>query len=57
MSYLCTLGIPEEKRENKMEKIVEKIMVENFPSLQVETGIYVWKAQRIPNKTNPKRPT
>ena len=57
MSYLCTLWIPEEKRENKMEKIVEKIMVENFPSLQVETGIYVRKAQRIPNKMNPKRPT
>ena len=32
-------------------------MAENFPDLVKETDTQVQKAQRIPNKMNPKRPT
>ena len=32
-------------------------MKENFPNLMKERDIQVQKAQRVPNKMNPKRPT
>ena len=32
-------------------------MAETFPNLKKETDIQVQKAQRVPNKMNPKRPT
>ena len=32
-------------------------MTENFPNLKKETDIQVQKAQRVPNKMNPNRPT
>ena len=32
-------------------------MAENFPNLQKEIDIQIQKAQRVPNKMNPKRPT
>ena len=32
-------------------------MAENFPNLKKETDIQVQKAQKVPNKMNPKRPT
>ena len=32
-------------------------MVEKFPNLKKETDNHVHKAQRVPNKINPNRPT
>ena len=32
-------------------------MAENFPNLQKEIDIQIQKAQRVPNKMNPNRPT
>ena len=51
------MGVPEEKREQEIGNILEKIMKEDFPNLVKEIHIQVQKAQRVPNKRNPKRPT
>ena len=51
------MGVPEgEKREEKNENLFEKIMMENFPNLLKNINIQVQEAQRVPNKTIPKRP-
>ena len=31
---LCTIGIPEEEKEKRIENILEEIMSENFPNLK-----------------------
>ena len=46
-----------EEREKRIENVFEEIMAETFPNLKKETDIQVQKAQRVPNKMNPKRPT
>ena len=45
----------EKKRENEAEHLFEEIIAENFSNLEKETNILVQKAQRVPNKMNPKR--
>ena len=40
-----------------IENVFEEIMAENFPNLKKEIDIQIQKAQRVPNKMNPKRPT
>ena len=37
----------------KVENVLDKIMVENFPNLKKETDIHVREAQKVPNKMNP----
>ena len=44
-----------EKEGQEIENLFEKIMKENFPNLVKEIDIQVHKAQRIPNKLDPKR--
>ena len=51
------MGCWKEKREQAIESLFGKIMMENFPNLVKETDIQVQEAQRIPNKMNPRRPT
>ena len=46
-----------EEEEQEIETLFEKIMKENFPNLVKEIDIQVHKAQRVPNKLDPKRPT
>ena len=41
----------------KLGNLFEKIMMENFPHLVKEIDIQVHKAQRVPNKLDPKRTT
>ena len=54
---LCIIIIPErEEKEQGVENIFEEIMAENFPNLK-DTDIKIQRAQRAPNKLNPKRPT
>ena len=43
----------EEKQET--ENLFEKIMKENFPNLAKEIDIQVQEAQRVPDKSDPKR--
>ena len=48
------MGVLEgEGREQEIETLFEKIMTENFPNLVKKIDIQ--KAQRLPNKMNPKR--
>ena len=47
------IGVPEEeKEEQETEKLLEKIMKENFPNLAKETDVQ--EPQRVPQKVGPK---
>ena len=52
------IGVPEEEAEKKeYEKILEEIIVENFPSMVKEIVNQIQEAQRVPYMINPKRNT
>ena len=52
------IGVPEEKDKKKdHEKIIEEIIVENFPKMEKEIIIQVQETQRVPNKINPRQNT
>ena len=52
------LGIPEgEKEERWIEKLFEKVVMENFPNLRREKVTQIQETQRVPHKRNPKRVT
>ena len=51
------IGVPGEKREKGPEKILEKIITENFPNIVKEIVNQVQEAQRIPGRINPRRNT
>ena len=49
------IGVPEEEDKKKgHEKILEEIIVENFPEMGKEIITQVQKTQRIPNRINPR---
>ena len=49
------IGVPEEKDKKKgHEKILEEIIVENFPKMGKEIATQVQKTQRVPNRINPR---
>ena len=49
------IGIPEEEDKKKdHEKILEEIIVENFPKMEKEIITQVQEIQRVPNGINPK---
>ena len=51
------MGVPEgEERDKGSEKLFEEIIADNFPNMGKETDIQLQKAQRVPNKRNPKKP-
>ena len=47
-------GVPKERKKGH-EKILEEIIVENFPKLGKEIITQVQETQRIPNRINPRR--
>ena len=52
------IRIPEEKdRKKDHEKILEEIIVENFPKMGKEIITQVQETQRVPNRINPRRNT
>ena len=51
------MGYQKEKREQGIKNLFEEIMIENFCNLVKEKDTQVQKAQRVPKKMNPKRPT
>ena len=52
------IGVPEEEDKKKdHEKILEKIIVENFPKIGKEKISQVQETQRVPNRINPRRNT
>ena len=47
------IGVPEEEDKKKgHEKILEEIIVENFPKMEKETVTQAQETQRIPNRIN-----
>ena len=50
--------MPEEEREEQeIENLFEKIIKENFPNLAKKIDIQVQETQSVPNKLDPKRTT
>ena len=53
---ISTIGVPEgEEREKGPEKILEEIIVENFPNMGKEIATQVQGVQRVPYRINPRR--
>ena len=49
------IGVPEEEDKKKVhEKILEEIIVENFPKKGKEIITQVQETQRVPNRINPR---
>ena len=49
------IGVPEEEDKKKdHEKILEEIIVENFPKMGKEIGTQAQETQRVPNRINPR---
>jgi len=52
------IGVPEEEDKKKEhEKILQEIIVENFPKIGKEIATQVQKTQRVPNRINPRQNT
>ena len=50
------IGVPEEEDKKKgHEKILEEIIVDNFPKMGKEIATQVQETQRVPNRINPRR--
>ena len=55
---ICIIGVPERgEREKGPEKILEEIIVENFPNMGKEIVSQVQEAQIVPGRINPRRNT
>ena len=51
------IGIPEGKeKEQGIENLFEKVMMENFPNLRREKLPQIQESQRVPSKRNPRGP-
>ena len=48
------IGVPEEDKKKDYEKILEEIIVENFPKMGKEIATQVQETQRVLNRINPK---
>ena len=49
------IGVPEEADKKKRhEKILEEVIVENFPKMGKEIATQVQETQTIPNRINPR---
>ena len=54
-SNIQVIGVPEKEDKKKgHEKILEKIVAENFPKMGKEIVTQVQETQRVPNKINPR---
>ena len=52
------IGVPEEEDKKKgHEKILEEIIVENFPKMGKEISTQIQETQRVPNRINPRQNT
>ena len=48
------IGLPEKDKKKGHEKILEEIIVENFPKMGKEIITQVQETQRVPNRINPR---
>ena len=51
-STVRIIGVPEEDKKKDHEKILEEIIVENFPKMGKEIITQVQETQRVPNRIN-----
>ena len=51
------IGIPEGEKEQGIENLFEKVIMENFLNLLIEKVTKIQETQRVPIKRNPKMPT
>ena len=52
------IGVPEEEdKEKDHEKILEEIIIENFPKMGKKIITQVQETQRVPNRINPRKNT
>ena len=51
------IGVPEEEKRKGTEKILEEIIVENFPNMGKEIVNQVQEVQRVPYRINQRRNT
>ena len=52
------IGVPEEEDKKKgLEKMLEEIIVENFPKMGKEIATQDHETQRVPNRINPRKNT
>src|SRR5574337_1144984 len=54
-SNIRIIGVPEEDKKKDHEKILEEIIVENFPNMGKEIITQVRETERVPNRINPRR--
>ena len=48
---------PRRRRQKAHEKILEEIIVKNFPNVGKETATHVQETQRVPNRINARQNT
>ena len=48
------IGVPDEDKKKNHEKIIEEIIVENFPKMGKEIATQVQETQRVPIRINPR---
>ena len=53
-SNIRIIGVPEEEKKKGHEKILEEIIVENFPKTGKELTTQVQETQRVSNRINPR---
>ena len=53
-SNIQIIGVPEDDKKKGHEKILEEIIVENFPKVVKEIATQVQETQRISNRINPR---
>ena len=51
------IGVPEEEKKKRSEKIFEEIIVENFPNMGKKIVTQVQEAQRVPYRIKPRKNT
>ena len=57
-SNIQIIGVPEEEdKEKDHEKMLEEIIVENFPKMGKEITTQVQETQRVPKRINPRQNT
>ena len=56
-SNIRIIGVSEEDKKKDHEKILEELIVENFPKMGKEIVTQVQETQRVPNRINPRQNT
>ena len=51
---ILIIGVPEEEKKKDHEKILEEMIVENFPKMGKEIITQVQETQKVPNRINPR---